>query len=277
MKIYELQWKTQDGLDIFGQGWESTERKPKAVVCLVHGLGEHINRYQHVAEAFGKDGYAMVGADLRGHGKSGGIRGHTPSIEAFMQDIDLLLKQAHDRYPNLPIFLYGHSLGGLLVLTYGLRRDADLKGIIATGAGLRSPLQDQAFKVTMAKILGSLIPTVTIPSGLDATTISRDEKVVRAYLNDPLTHEKVSLGFGKIMIETSRQTLENAAQFKYPLLLMHGKADRLTYPKGSQEFAAATKARSTLMLWDNMYHELHNEPEQNEVLKTMTIWMDARL
>ncbi len=277
MKHFETKWKSHDGLDLFAQGWEPEARTPKGVVCLVHGLGEHTLRYAHVAEAFGKEGYAMMGADLRGHGRSGGSRGHFPSIEIVMQDIDILFEQARLRYPGLPLILYGHSLGGILVLHYGLKHKPDIKGVIATSSGLRTALEKQPAKIMAAKVLGALIPSVSLDSGLDENAISRDEKVVKAYNNDPLVHGKVSLGFGRIMLGVTQWTLEHAAEFSLPLLLLHGKADEIAYPSGSIEFAAPLKERCTLVLWDDAYHELHNEPEQNEVFKTMILWMDARL
>ncbi|MBC7879513.1 MAG: lysophospholipase [Anaerolineales bacterium] len=277
MNNFETSWKAHDGLNIFAQGWEPEARTPKAVVCLVHGLGEHSSRYTHVAEAFGKEGYALFTYDLRGHGRSGGTRGHISSIEDFMKDIDLLLDQARNRYPGLPIILYGHSLGGIQVLHYGLLRKPDVKGIVATSPGLHTALETQTLKVNMAKILGSVIPGVAVPSGLDSKNISHDEKVVTTYNNDPLNHDKVSLGFGKIMLGVTKWTLEHAGEFSLPLLLLHGKEDEIAYPSSSIEFAAALKNKSTLVLWDDAYHELHNEAQQNEVFKTMTLWMDARL
>ena len=138
MKHLEMNWKARDGLDIFAQSWEPTILQPKAVVCLVHGLGEHTSRYAHVAEAFGRQGFVLFGADSRGHGRSDGARGHISSIEDFMQDIDELLGQARARYPDLPIILYGHSLGGIQVLHYGLTHKPDVKGVIATSSGLKS-------------------------------------------------------------------------------------------------------------------------------------------
>jgi len=277
MRHFETSWKARDGLDIFTQGWEPTVLVPKAVICLVHGLGEHAGRYAHVAEAFGKEGYILFGADLRGHGRSGGPRGHISSIEDFMQDIDVLFEQARLRYPGLPLFLYGHSLGGIQVLHYGLTRKPNVKGVIATSSGLHTAIEAQAVKVMMAKVLGSLLPTVAIASGLDPKTISRDEKVVQTYLKDPLVHDKISLGFGKVMIGVTTWTLAHAGEFSLPLLLMHGKADELAFPSSSTEFAAPLKDKCTLVLWEDAYHELHNEPEKEEVFKTMTLWMDARL
>ncbi len=116
MKHFETSWKSNDGLNIFAQGWEPGMGSKKAVVCLVHGVGEHTSRYENVARVFTGSGYILFGADLRGHGRSEGIRGHFPSADAVMQDISILLEKARTRYPELPLFLYGHSLGGILVL-----------------------------------------------------------------------------------------------------------------------------------------------------------------
>ena len=277
MKHYEMTWKAHDNLDIFAQAWEPVTAQPKAVACLVHGLGEHTSRYAHVAEAFGRQGIVLFGADLRGHGRSGGARGHISSIDDFMKDIDASLVQARQRYPDLPIILYGHSLGGIQVLYYGLTRKPDIKGVIATSSGLHTALEKQHLKIMMAKVLGALMPNTPIASGLDPTSISRDEKVVQAYINDPLVHDKITLGFGRIMTGITGWVLAHAGEFSLPLLLLHGKADVLAFPSSSTEVAAALKEKCTLVLWDDAYHELHNEPEKEEVFKTMTQWMDARL
>lgn len=277
MKHRELKWKSHDGLELFAQVWEPDVVSPRAVVCLVHGLGEHSSRYAHVAEVFGREGYVLFTFDHRGHGRSGGIRGHISSIEDFTKDIDLLLEQAQKTYPGLPVLLYGHSLGGILVLYYGLKRKPNIKGVIATSPGLHTALEKQPVTIYMAKLLGSLIPATTLPSGLDSKGISRDGAVVRAYDSDPLVHDKISLGFGKTMLGITKWTLENAGDFPLPLLLLHGKADTIAFPSSSTEFAAALKDRCTLVLWDGAYHELHNEPEKAEVFKTMLLWMDARL
>jgi len=271
MKHYELSWKTHDGLDIFAQTWEPTVLLPKAVVCLVHGLGEHSSRYAHLAEAFGREGLILFASDLRGHGRSGGARGHISSIEDFMRDIDVLLEQARARYTGLPLFLYGHSVGGTQVLYYGLLRKPKVKGVIAVGSSLHTTIEKQVIKVILAKVLGSFMPGVSIASGLDPKSISRDEKVVQAYINDPLVHDKVSLGFGKIILGVNNWVLEHAGDFSLPLLLLHGKNDMIALPSSSVEFAAPLKEKCTLVLWEGAYHELHNEPEQAEVFKTMTL------
>ncbi len=277
MKHYETGWKAHDGVEIFAQAWEPAAVHSRAVVCLVHGLGEHSSRYAHVAEAFNKEGFVLFGMDLRGHGRSGGARGYISSIEDFLQDIDLLLEQAKARHPALPLFLYGHSLGAILVLHYGLKRKPKIKGALATSPGLKTALQRQKVKVALARILGALMPRVVLKSGLDVKSLSRDENVVQAYMQDPLVHDSISLGFGRIMLGVTTWTLEHAGEFPLPLLLQHGKADAIAFPSSSIEFAAPLKERCTLILWDGAYHELHNEPEKAEALKTMTLWMDARL
>ena len=276
MKATEWSWKSNDGLEMYARSWEP-EGMPKAVVCLVHGLGEHSSRYAHVGKAFTDADFALAAFDLRGHGKSGGPRGHIPSFNAFMDDIEDFQKQLDERFSDLPRFLYGHSLGGILVLNYVLRRKPDFVGVISTAAGLRTSLEEQKAKIMMARVLGALMPSVAISSGLDPATISRNQEVVDKYVNDPLVHDKMSLGFGKIMLSELPWTFEHAHEFSLPLLIMHGTEDKLGYPRGSEEFAGYIKQNCTLKLWDGLYHELHNEPEQNEVLAFMIDWMNGQL
>lgn len=276
MKTFESGWENQEGIKFFVRGWEPA-KEPKAVVALVHGLGEHTGRYAHVGQAFSDAGYALVGFDLRGHGKSGGPRGHIPSFEAFMQDIEDFLWQIEERYPQLSCFLYGHSLGGVLVLNYALRRKPKLAGVISTAAGLRTALEEQRLKVVLARVLGTLLPATAIANGLDPKTLSRDPRVVQAYVGDPLVHDRMTLGFGKIMLSVLPWTFEHAHEFSLPLLIMHGEKDMLGYPRGSQEFAALVSRGCTLKIWEGLYHEIHNEPERAKVFKTMLQWMDAHL
>jgi len=279
MKTFESKWDGNDGIMFFTQGWEP-DTDPKALIALVHGLGEHTGRYAHVGKVMTDAGYAMVGFDLRGHGKSGGARGHFPSLSTVMQDIKEFLVFLAQRYPELPQFLYGHSLGGLLVLTFALKDNAGVKGVIATGPGLRSPIHDQKLKVAMAKLLGSLVPSIQLSSDLEVTALSRDQNVVKAYVNDPLVHDRMSLGFGKAGLDATDQVFNHAAEFPVPLLIMHSKIDKITYSSGSEDFARLVAEAGndvTLKLWEGLYHELHNEPEKAEVFAFMAEWLDKHL
>ncbi len=276
MRSFDANLKSKDGIDLFVRGWEP-ENKPKAVIALIHGHGEHVGRYEHVAKAMTNAGYVFAGFDLRGHGKSGGIRGHFPSWDAVMQDIRDFFIFLTQRYPDLPQFIYGHSLGGLIVITYALQNKKGLQGVIATGAGLRSQIHDQKLKVTVAKVLGSIAPTALIPSGLDISILSRDPAVIKAYNSDPLVHDRMSLGFGKAGLNATDYAWAHAEEFSVPLLIMHGAADRNTYPHGSADFsklAAKNNKDVTLKLWDGLYHEVHNEPEKEQVIQFMIDWLD---
>lgn len=279
MKNFEAKLKSKDGLDLFVHGWEP-DTQPKAVVALIHGLGEHIGRYEHVAQAMTGAGYALVGFDLRGHGKSGGTRGHFPSLDAVMQDIKDFFNFLTTRYPSLPQFLYGHSLGGLLVLTYALKNKTSLKGVVATGAGLRSPIHEQKMKILMAKVLGSLAPSALIASGLETAAISRDPKIVDIYTHDPLVHDRISLAFGKAGLDATDYVWKHAEEFSVPLLIMHGSADRIAYPHGSEDFSKLASRNNrdiTLKLWEGLYHEVHNDPEKEQVIQFMIDWLDRHL
>jgi acylglycerol lipase len=279
MNFFESKWKSRDAIDFLLRGWEP-QGTPRAVVALVHGLGEHTGRYEHVARLITDGGYIFAGFDLRGHGKSSGIRGHFPSLDIAMQDIGNFLSLLVKRYPDLPLFLYGHSLGGLLVLTYSLKNKPDLKGVIATGAGLRSQVHDQKAKVVLVKTLGSVMPSTLIPSGLDMNILSRDPDVIKAYQQDPLVHDRLSLGFGKAGLQATDYVWSHAEEFSLPLLIMHGLADRNTYAAGSRDFAQLAARKNpdvTLKLWEGLYHEIHNEPEKKQVLDFVVQWLDRHV
>jgi acylglycerol lipase len=274
MQHFEFEWQTEDGLQLYAQGWQP-QTEPKAVICLVHGLGEHSGRYAHLAAFLNQAGYALLAFDLRGHGKSKGQRGHTPSYDVLQEDISQLLEEAVARYPDRPRFLYGHSLGGNLVIGYTLRRRPQLAGVIATGPLLRTAFEPPAWKLTLAKIMRSLRPTLSLSNGLDRQALSRDPEVVRAYNDDPLVHDRISARLAMDMLQSGLWSLEHAAEFPLPLLLMHGGADRITSAQASREFAAQAREVCTLKIWDGFYHEIHNEPEQGEVFEYLLGWLES--
>jgi len=264
------------GATLHTREWEP-DGDTKAVVALVHGLGEHSGRYGPVAARLTGAGFAVLAFDLRGHGRSSGRRGDTRFADT-MADIDRLVRAAGDRFPDRPVFLYGHSLGGLLVLTYTLERRPAIAGVVATGAALHNALREQKAKLLAVRRLAPLLPHLALPSGLDATLVSRDPDVVAAYRADPLVHDRVTLGFGLDAVRASDAALAGAARFPVPLLLLHGGADRLTYPSGSQAFAGALNSRDcTLTVYEGLFHEIHNEPERGRVLDDVVAWLDRHL
>ena len=275
MPAIEWKWESRDGLKMYARAW--LPEKPTAVVCLVHGHGEHVNRYNHVGEAFIRAGYALQGFDLRGHGQSGGSRGHTPSYESLLNDISDFLADARKRYPGLPLFLYGHSMGGNQVLNYVLRYPKDINGVIATGPWLRLAFEPTAIQLTLAKVMNKVFPSFTQPSGLEQAAISRDPEIVRAYADDPFVHDKISARLFTVMHTQGLWALEHAAALKIPMLLMHGSADRLSSVDASKEFAKTAGKMVSLHIWDGFYHEIHNEPEKADVIGAMTDWINEHL
>jgi alpha-beta hydrolase superfamily lysophospholipase len=253
--------------------WYEPGTAPKATVCLVHGLGEHSGRHAHVAQRLTEEGYAVLTFDLRGHGRSPGGRGHTP-FDRTMEDIAAGLAEARDRVPGVPRFLYGHSLGGLLVLTYCLRQRPDLAGVVVSSAGLRSPVLEQHLKMNAAKLLGSVLPTIAIPSGLDDTGLSRDPAVIEAYRADPLVHDKGSFALARDGAAGADWVLAHAGDFTLPLLMFHGSADPIAYARGTEEFADKVPGEVTVHIYEGLLHEPHNEPEKDEVLTDVVAWLD---
>ena len=249
MKTFETSWKSSDGTDLYARGCEP-DGAPRAVVCLVHGLGEHVARYENVATALTAEGFVLFGFDQRGHGRSGGPRGHVPSYDQMMDDIALLLEQTAARYPGLPMFLYGHSMGGNEVLNFSLRRKPELKGVIATGPFLRLAFQPPAAQVTLARMMNGLFPSFTQKSGLELAALSRDQKVVDAYVADPLVHNKITARLFVELFDSGEWALNRAGEFTLPLLLMHGSADRLTSSNATREFARNGGKNISLHIWD---------------------------
>lgn len=274
MEISEWTWKSFDDLDIYSRGWVP-EGKPKAAIMLVHGLGEHVGRYDHVAAALTEKGYALLGSDLRGHGKSGGPRGHTPSYEALLDDIADFSRQTNEHYPGLPIYLYGHSLGGNLVLNYVLRRKPDLKGVIATDAWLKMAYEPAAYQLALARLMIGIFPGFSQPNNLNTDNLCRDPIVVQKYDTDQLVHDRISAGLFFGIYKNGLWNLEHAAEFPLPLLLMHGSADKIISAQACKEFAARANGKVTFKLWDGLYHEIHNEPEQQQVFAYMIDWLDS--
>jgi alpha-beta hydrolase superfamily lysophospholipase len=276
MKHDEFYRQSYDNLKLYWQCW-SPNREAAGVVCLIHGLGEHSGRYAYLASALSAANFATITFDLRGHGKSEGKRGDTPSYEAYLKDMDLLIREAGERFPGIPCFLLGHSLGSTMVLYYTLKRQPTLTGVIGTGPGFKTDLTSQTGKVIIARILGVVLGSASLHTGLVPTTLSRDPRVVQSYVADPLIHDRATLRFGKASLEAITWTYKHAAEFPLPMLLMHGTLDRLCYPKGTQEFAERVPGFCTLKLWDGLFHEIFNEPEKDQVIAYLIEWMERQI
>lgn len=272
----EFSLQTKDNLNLFAQSWEA-KKNPRAAVCLVHGIGEHSNRYHHVAQTFNQAGFSMLGYDHRGHGKSPGKRGHIPNYETMLDDVATALTSTQERYPQMPVFLYGHSMGGSLVLNYALRRSPNLAGVICTSPWIKLGFEPPKVQIMLARIMNFIMPSFSQVNELDLQGLSRDPEVLKAYQVDPLVHDQASARLFVEFYKAGYWALDNAARLALPLLLAHGSADTLTSPKASQDFAARAGDFCTLKIWEGYVHETHNEPEKDEVIAFYIQWADKQL
>lgn len=273
MRENEFSWKNAKGLELYAKTWQP-DGAARGSVALVHGLGEHIGRYEHVAEALTGAGYAMIGVDLPGHGRSGGTRGHA-AFEEMTADIDHLLEEASSRWPGKPRFLYGHSMGGAITLFYTLTCRPDVEGVIVTSPGLAAGQPVPSWKKLMAKVMGRLAPSMTLDNGLDMDNLSNDPAVVAAYKADPLVHAKISTRLGLDLLSRGAWMMEQAENWPVALLLVQGTGDHIVSPAATEAFASRIPAHLlTYKVWEGLYHETHNEPEKDQVLRYMLDWIE---
>ena len=271
----EIHWKNAEGLNLFALNWPV--ENPRAVIALVHGQGEHIGRYTPVAEWFNRHGIAVVGYDQQGYGRSEGKRGHAKNLDVLLNDIGLLLDKTRQMYPEKPLFLYGHSMGGGLALNYVIQREPTLAGLIATAPWIRLAFEAPAFKVIAGKIMRRFMPTLSLPTGLAAQFISHDAAVVKAYKSDPLVHDKLSAAAGIALLESAKMVDVWAGEFKIPVLLQHGGDDKITSATATRRFFERVKGDVTHKEWKGLYHEIHHEKEKEEVFEYTLKWIESRL
>jgi len=260
---------------IFAQEWKCNNHK--GIVILIHGLGEHSGRYQHVAEFFNQKQFSVTAFDLPGHGKSSGKRGHIASYDAVMELITFFIDDVRTKYAGLPIFLYGHSMGGSLVLYFGLTRKPQIAGIIASSPGIATAQPLPPVKLIAGKILARIHPSFLMDNGLDTLGLSRDSSVVETYKKDPLVHPWVSAALGMEIVEHGKWMLSQKHTITVPLLLLQGAADRLVSPLATDQFSEQVEGKVVYRSWEHFYHELHNEPENQDILNAIVLWMNNTL
>lgn len=251
-----------------------TSSAPEAVILLIHGLGEHAGRYTEWAAGFNEAGIEVRSFDLPGHGLSGGKRGVVPPFERLFDTIDSQLSRISSEKPGVPLFIYGHSLGGTIVLDYLIRRKPPVRGAIVTSPWIKLTVAPSKIKVATVKLLKQFLPDITSSSGLNSAHLSHDKAVCDAYANDPLVHDRISL---RLFTETEKaadEILENANRIELPLLIVHGRGDMITSPAGSTDVASSAPA-AILKLWDDGYHELHNEPFKEDHFTLIREWIET--
>ena len=276
MDSFEWKWNTKDELEMYSKAWLTFE-ETKGVVCFLHGVGEHIGRYPPFAEVLTAEGYILAGFDQRGFGKSEGRRGHVSSLDEYFDDIDSFLAEVRQQFPNKPLFLIGLSMGAILALAYTPLRKPAVIGVISFSPPLETVIKEQPLKVVLSRLLGTIIPTITLESGLDPDTLSRDPQVAVDFINDPLVHFKITTGWGKTMLSAIDNVYENAPSFPKPLLLLHGTNDEIAYPNSSLRVAElAPSDKVTLKMCDGFMHDLIYDPESSQVYSIVINWLEKQ-
>ncbi|MEM1320632.1 MAG: lysophospholipase [Bacteroidota bacterium] len=271
MQAKELTWTTPDQVQLHVKHWSL--QQPKVLLCLVHGLGEHCGRYQHLAEYFAQAGVATLSYDQRGHGHSSGKRGHVTNYDCLLNDVELLLQKGEELYPGVPQILYGHSMGGNVVLSYVLRRRPALAATITTGAWIQLTKQPPAIQVAFGRLMRSIFPAFTQPSKLDPSHISTVAAEVERYVADPLIHSRISSATGIDVIGAGQWLYDHQGEAPMPMLIMHGGADLITDPAASRRLAERLSGPVSYKEWPGMYHEIHHEAEPKAVFDFTLNWL----
>ncbi|MBK6592062.1 MAG: alpha/beta hydrolase [Burkholderiales bacterium] len=266
-----------DGDNVMIQDWPLEPGVPlRGVVIVVHGLGEHAGRYEHVARQLNEWGFAVRGYDQCGHGESGGPRGSLPTDTRLLDDLADIIDSTRLRMSKqTPLILLGHSMGGLVVgrfVSLGIRV---VEGLIMSSPALDAGMS--AFQKVLVSLLPKIAPNLRVGNGVKPQFISHDPAVVAAYRADPMVHDRISARLARFIADAGPQTLALAAQWKVPTLLMYAGDDRLLNPQGSRNFAAAApKGVVTSVCFDPLYHEIFNELDAAPVFAELRRWLDAR-
>lgn len=250
----------------------------RAVVVLAHGYAEHLGRYYYFAAALNARGFGVYALDHWGHGKSDGARGFVPAFSAFTDGVEALLGEVERRHPEVPRFLVGHSMGGLIAAAHLVTHQSHYAGAVLSGPAIKAAEEPSRAMIFISRLLSRFAPRLGVLA-LDADGVSRDPAVVAAYRADPLVYTgKMSARLATEMFAAMAAVRDRAGEIALPILLLHGEADRLTDPQGSRFlFEHVSSPDRELKLYAGLYHEIFNEPERDSVIGDVTTWIGKHL
>ncbi len=264
------------GVELRGLCWRPANAATTRTIVIVHGLGEHVGRYAALGGWLAARGWTLRGHDHRGHGRSQGARGTLVSSHDLVDDLSAAI-DALGAPPSAPPLLIGHSLGGLVALTYALRHPDRIAGLVLSSPALAPGLG--VFQKALLAVMSRLAPDVAVNNGLDPSKLSHDAAVVRAYLDDPLVHDRISARLARFIVDGAREALDAAPALAVPTLLVYAGDDRLVDPEGSREFAR--RAPASLLVareYPKLWHEILNETpaKRGAVLADLDAWLSER-
>jgi len=277
MKHSEGQLTTTVGASLYCQSWIPGDM-PKAALLIAHGLAEHSGRYQHFARFFVHRGYAVFALDHRGHGKSDGDRCHIGRFSEFMDGVALLLEKVREECPGTPVFLVGHSMGGLIATHFLIEHQSEFEGCVLSGAAVMPAVDLSAIQRLVMKLFSRVLPKLRMLQ-LDASEVSRDPEVVDSYRNDPFVYTgKVSARLLEQLFSAIEELEDKLPDIQLPMLILHGSSDGLALPEGSKMLQEKISSRDKkLIIYEGLYHEIYNEPEQEDVMADVADWLAPRL
>ncbi|MHB1317735.1 MAG: alpha/beta hydrolase [Anaerolineae bacterium] len=269
-------FRAADGCALFAQTWRPAA-DPRGVVLQIHGLGEHSDRYLHLREALLDAGYLLAACDLRGHGRSGGRRGHIDSFEVFRTDLALALEHFRTLAPGKPLFLYGHSLGSVIALDYILQGGDGLRGAVLSGAALDASRVAPAWQVAVLKALSRVWPTFSLKVALPGALLSRYPEVCSAYDSDPMVHWTRSARLATEGLAAVERVRSNAGALHIPVLFIHGEQDPIVPVDAARAFFDAVPASDkTMHVYPNGLHECHNDQGYDRAMADVVAWLNER-
>ena len=270
---------SHDGVKIFYRHCQAADERARLVIA--HGLGEHSGRYGNVVNRLLPVNYSLWIPDHRGHGRSGGKKGHVLNFEQYLLDLRLMVEMAREDLPQgRKIFLLGHSMGGLIALYFAMQSPELIDGVIASSPALGMVIEVPAVKNVLGKVMSLMWPGLLLGNELDATKISRDESVVKAYQDDPLVHDRVSARWFTEILSAMEAVNRQTSRMQIPLLMQVAGDDHLVNAQSSRQFFEnLTVADKTLHMYDGLYHEIYNEldDQRQKVLGDLEAWLENHL
>ncbi|MGF1692042.1 alpha/beta hydrolase [Photobacterium kagoshimensis] len=278
MTHYEAFFTNTMGKQVYTQSWHPDGNHPHAIVIIVHGLGEHSGRYQNLIQTLLPLNIAVYGFDHTGHGKSEGKRVFIGNFDEFINTLDSYVDHVKQTHPNSPLYLIGHSMGGLITSTYLIQHQNKIDGAILSAPAIQPPPQISPVLITLGKYIAAIAPTLPAVA-LDIKGLSRDDKVIDSYQQDPLVHAgNVTAGLSRQIQLAMGDVAQDGHRIKLPILVLQGTQDRLVNPQGAKFLVDTVSSKDkTLKQYDGLYHELFNEPEKAAVLKDVKQWISQHI
>jgi len=275
MKQNEGYFENKQNQRIFYQCW-LPENDPKTILILCHGLNEHSGRYHHLAKYFTDQGYGVYGFDHIGHGKSDGTRSYVKDFPTFTDPILITLEIIRATNPDVPVYLVGHSLGGLIAAKFLIDHQDRISGAVLSGALVSVPDFISDLTIKIGTIISKFIPKLRL-IGIDKSALSRDSKVVSDYINDPLVYiGKSTARISAVINEGISYVEEKGASISLPIMILHGGKDRICNPSWSTFLHNLVSSQQNhLIIYDELFHEIYNEPEQETVFNDVLSWLEG--